>query len=291
MYSFENKKYLKTVITLGEKEFGASDYNTITLQGFRTSVYIDHAGGVQMSSLRARIYGVKQDDMNSITTLQYKPNFARPNTIEVYAIEGDTETIVFQGNIINAWGNYRGMPDVYLEIQAQSAFFARLKPLTPRSIKGVSDVSEVMKQIAADIKCNFEDNGVKVTGKNIYLWGNGLEQAKELARMAQIDMYIDGNTLAICPKNQPRGGNIPLISPTSGMIGYPTFDGVGVNFQTLFNPAIRFGGSLKIETDVSQAAGEWVVTSVAHQLDSEMPHGRWFSFVRGNQNGLAVTKR
>lgn len=291
MPSFSNKKSLKIVITLGDTTIGKSNYDTITLQGFRTSVYIDHAGGVQMSTLRASVYGVSQADMNSVTTLQWRLNQLIKNTIEVYAIDGDTETVVFLGNIINAWGDYHGMPEVFLNIQAQSAYFARLKPIPPTSIKGTSDVAAVMKQLAETMKFNFEDNGVHVKGQNIYLHGNGLAQVKDLANMAKIDLYIDGNTLAITPHGQPRGGNIPLISSATGMVGYPTFDSIGVNFQTLFNPAIRFGGSIKIETDNTQAAGEWVVTSIAHQLDSEMPHGHWHSFVRGNQNGLAVTRQ
>ena len=89
----------------------------------------------------------------------------------------------------------------------------------------------------------------------------------------------------------PRKVIIPLISSASGLVGYPTFDGVGVNFQTLFNPAITFGGSVKLVTDVQQAAGEWVVTSVGHRLESEKPGGAWFSNVRGNANGLAVVGR
>jgi hypothetical protein len=291
MPSFSNKKYLKVVVTLGTDKFGSSEYNTITLQGFRTSIYIDKAGGVQMSSLRARVYGVRQDDMNSITTLQWRPKLLVPNTVEVYALEDDVETLIFAGNIINAWGNYHTMPDVFLEIQAQAAFFARLKPVAPRSFKGVMDVPSVMGQIARDLGYAFENNGVTTKMRDIYLAGTGLDQAKELAQMSRIAMYVDDKVLAIAPQDQPRAGLIPLISPATGMIGYPTFDGVGVNFQTLFNPAIRFGGSIKLETDISQAAGEWVVTSVAHQLDSEMPHGRWFSYVRGNINGLAVTRR
>jgi len=75
------------------------------------------------------------------------------------------------------------------------------------------------------------------------------------------------------------------------LVGYPTFDGVGVNFQALFNPAVTFGGSIKLETDVQQAAGEWVVTSVSHRLECERPVGAWFSSIRGNANGLAVTGR
>lgn len=291
MPSFDNKKQLRFVVTLGTGKFGSSNNDAITLQGFRATADIDKAGGMMMGTLRAKIYGVKQADMNSVTTLQWKTGTLIPNTVEVYAIDGPAETLVFAGNIVNAWADYQSMPDVFLHIQAQSAFFNALKAIPPRSFKGGVDVASVMAQIARDLGYTFENNGVTTRLVDVYLPNTGMEQAKDLARAAGCDLYLDDKILAITPPNVPRRVIIPRISPASGLVGYPTFDGVGVNFQTLFNPAITFGGSIKLETDVQQAAGEWVVTSVGHRLESEKPGGAWFSNVRGNQNGLAVVGR
>lgn len=291
MPSFSDKKQLRFVITLGTGKFGSSEHDQIILQGFRATADIDKAGGMMMGTLRAKIYGVKQADMNSVTTLQWKPGTLIPNTVEVYAIDGAVETLVFAGNIVNAWADYQSMPDVYLHIQAQSAFFNALKAIPPRSFKGDVDVASVMAQIARDLGYVFENNGVTTQLTDIYLPNTGMEQAKDLARAAGCDLYLDDKILAITPPNVPRKVLIPLISPASGLVGYPTFDGVGVNFQILFNPAVTFGGSIKLETDVQQAAGEWVVTSVGHRLESEKPGGAWFSSIRGNANGLAVTGR
>lgn len=285
-----NKKRLKFIITLGTGKFGASDNDQITLEGYRATADIDKAGGMMMGTLRARIYGVTQDDMNSITTLQWKPQEIIPNTVEVYAIDGDTETLVFAGNIVNAWGDYQTMPDVYLRLQAQSAFINQLKPVPPRSFKGSIDVASVMGQIARDLGYNFENNGVSASLTDVYLTNTGLEQAKDLAHAANIDLYLDDKTLAITPANSPRGELIPEISAESGLIGYPTFDGIGVNFQTLFNPSITFGGRIKLVTDIKQAKGEWIVTSIGYRLESEKPGGAWLANVRGNANGLAVSK-
>lgn len=291
MPSFSDKKELRFVITLGTGKFGSSNNDQIILQGFRALVDIDKAGGMMMGTLRAKIYGVSQADMNSATTLQWKPGSLIPNTVEVFAIDGTAETLVFAGNIVNAWGDYQSMPDVYLHIQAQSAFFNQLKAVPPRSFKGQIDVASVMSQIARDLGYTFENNGVKTQLTDVYLPNTGMEQAKDLAKAAGCDLYLDDKVLAITPPNVPRKGLISFISKDTGLIGYPTYDGVGVNFQTLFDPSITFGGSIFLETDILQAAGEWIVTSVAHRLESEKPGGAWFSSVRGNANGLAVTGR
>lgn len=243
-----------------------------------------------MSELRAQVYGVSQQDMNSITTLQWRPDFIIENIVEVTAIDGTAETLVFAGNIVNAWGDYQNMPDVFLMIQARAAFIAQLKAVPPRSIKGSFDVSSVMAQIARSMGYVFENNGVNVQLTDVYLANTDLEQAKELAEMAGVWLYIDSGILAITPRNIPRGGNMPTVSPQSGMVGYPTFDASGVNFQSLFNPAVTFGGKIKVVTDIKQAAGEWIVTSIDHRLETEKPNGAWMSSIRANGQNFAIRR-
>ena len=290
MTSFAEKKQLRFVITLATGRFGGTDNDTITLEGFRATADIEKAGGMMMGTLKARVYGVSQDVMNAATTLQWKPGSLIPNTVQVFAIVGAVESLVFSGNIINAWGDYLNMPDVFLMIQAQSAFFSQLIAVPPRSYDGGADVATIMAQIAADMGLVFENNGVNVQLSDVYLANTNTEQARELARIAGIDMYIDDTVLAITPRNAPRASLIPVISRDTGMIGYPTFDGIGVNFQSLFNPAVLFGGLIEVQTDITRAAGQWVVTSVTHRLESEKPDGAWFSQIRGNTNGLAVIR-
>jgi len=275
-----DKKKLKLIITIKDQ--------VITLEGFRSIVDIEKAGGVQMSTLRARVFGVAQADMNSITTLQWRPGWKIPNTVEVYAAD---DHLVFAGNIVNAWGDYQNMPQVFLHIQAQSAFYNQLKAIPPRSFKGGVKVADAIGQICEDLGYTFENNGVTTVLTDMYLPNTGMEQIKDIARAANCEVYLDDNVLAITPINESRGGDIPLISKDTGLVGYPTFDSVGVNFSTLFNPAIVFGGTVKLETDNLHAAGEWIVTSITHRLESERPGGAWFSYIRGNANGLAITSR
>lgn len=290
MLSFQNKKELRFVITLATGAFGSSKLNTITLEGFRANADINKAGGAMMSELRAEIYGVEQGDMNSVTTLMWKPNRnLLPNTVTVYAIDGPQETLVFRGNIVNAWGNYQSMPDVFLQIQAQSAFVSQLTPVAPVSIKGAVDVGTLMGQLAQSMGYTFENNGVDVQLSNPYLPNTAMEQAKALARAAGVNLYLDDNVLAITPPNAPRGGFVPDVTPASGLRGYPLFDGIGVTFETLFTPGLRFGGSFNLVTSIAQAAGKWIAVSINHRLQSQNPGGMWHSTVRGNQSGLIPT--
>lgn len=210
MPSFDNKKRLRFVITLGTAEFDSKGSNQITLEGFRATADIALAGGLQMGELRARIYGVKESDMNAVTSFVYKFGAVEPNTCLVYAIDGTTETMVFAGNIVNAWPDFNSLPDVFLHIQAQAAAVNLIKAVPPRSFSGDIDVASVMGQIAASMGYSFENNGVDVKLADVYLDNTGLEQATALARMAGIDLYLDGKVLAITPANTPRQQGQPV---------------------------------------------------------------------------------
>lgn len=278
MLSLENKKQLRTVVTLGDSRFG--DYDQIVLQGFRSCFSISLAGGLQWGQLNGAIYGMSASDMAAITTYAPRVGAFKPNVLALYAIDGAQESLVFTGNIVTAWADYQSMPAVHLNIQAQAAAVDLLRAVPPRSYKGAIDVATVMKEIAASMGYAFENNGVSVILDNVYLPNTGMRQAQKLAEDAGITLILDNQTLVISPKGTPRGFDKVVLSAKTGMVGYPTFDGVTVMVRTLFNPAIAQGALIHIETDVQRAAGDWLVLSMDHALDCEIPGGQWFSTIR-----------
>jgi hypothetical protein len=289
--SFDNPKELRFVITLGAGSFGSSNANTITLQGYRAIVDIDKAGGMLMGTLRAQIYGVSQADMNAIATYKYYKKGASPNAVQVFAIDGVQESLIFSGNIVNAWGDYNAQPDVFLMIQSQAAYFAQINPAAPTSYKGGIDAVSAMQQLATNMGLTFENNGVSgIQLANQYLPNTTLEQAKTLAAAAGIWLYVDIGVLAIAPVNGVRLGVTPIVSPETGLNGYPTFDGVGVNFKSFFNPAIRFGGSVQIQSSIQVATGTWIAVSISLRLESEKKDGAWFMTVRGTKGNLSIVQ-
>jgi hypothetical protein len=289
--SFDNPKELRFVITLGAGSFGSSNANTITLQGYRAVVDIDKAGGMLMGTLRAQIYGVSQSDMNAVATYKYYKKGAAPNTVQVFAIDGSQETLVFSGNIVNAWGDYNAQPDVFLMIQSQAAYFAQINPVPPTSYPGAVDAVTALQQLAGNMDLTFENNGVSgIKLANQYLPNTTLEQAKTIAAAAGIWLYVDIGVLAIAPANNSRSGPVPIVSAETGLIAYPTFDGIGVNFKLLFNPAIRFGGSVQIQSSIPVATGTWIVVSISLRLESEKPDGAWFMTIRGTKGNLSIVQ-
>lgn len=289
MPSFDNKKRLRTVITLATGDFGNAKDNVVVLEGYRTTFDATAAGQLQMGAARIRIFGVTQQIMDACTVLQFQNINARLMVgVQVYAIDGDQDTLVFSGFVVQAWGDYSALPDVCLHIQAQSALVSAQKTTKPKSYKGQVDVASVFAVLAREGGYILENNGVQAKLYDVYLASSLLEQMRDLAKQAGIDFGIEDKVLWIAPKGAGRNGFVPLVSAQTGLVGYPMFNGVGVMFKTLYNPAIRAGGRIQIETDITRANGTWVVASIGHNLSSEVPNGPWFSNVLANYSGLAI---
>lgn len=283
-----SKKDLKFVITLNTGNFGSSTNNQITLQGFRATTKITNAGGMMAGQAEIRIYGVQQSDMNQLTMLNGLNSQYQGNSIDIYAVLDGVDILVFTGNINNAWADYQSMPDVNFYINAMVGYYYKLKPTEPRSFKGPIDVATLATQISNSMGFKLINNGVALTLTDVALDNTGMEQLIELFTNAHIDYYIhlDSKLIDICPKGVPVMGLISIISPESGLIGYPTFDITTVNFMTLFNPSIRFGSRIRIQSDANitnVAGGDYGVASMTHILDSEKPGGSWFSQIRGRR--------
>ena len=283
MPSFDNKKQLRFVITLGSDnpKFDEAGADQIILQGYRATVICENAGWVQMGELRAEISGMSQSDMNAITSYPLRITEATRNKIVVYAIDGKQESVVFAGNMVKAWPDYSRMPDVCFRIQARAAYSSALQTVAPRSFKGGSNVADIMRQIATSMGLVFENSGVNVMLSDVYLANTDLEQARDLAKAAGIELNIEKNVLSIWPKGSYRNALIPLVSADTGLIGYPSFDGTFLIFDTLYNPSFITGGLIKVESDNLPAKGQWQILKMAHRLESEKPGGAWFSSVVG----------
>lgn len=262
--------------------------NQVTLTNHRATAQIKKAGGLAMTECQFRIYGMSLSLMNQLSTLGRLPLAGRNNAISVSA--GDDESgmgVVFQGTITNAWADFKGSPEVPFHVVAQSGMAGALAIAPPSSFTGSADVATIMSGLATQMGLAFENNGVTAQLANPYFPGALYAQAQACAEAAGIDMVVELGVMAIMPRGRPRGGQVPLITPQTGMIGYPAFTGNGIAIQTLFNPSITFQGLIKVESELTPANGQWRVYSLMHDLAAETPGGPWFTFLEAEEPRFA----
>jgi len=131
----------------------------------------------------------------------------------------------------------------------------------------------------------FENNGVSVKLSNPYYSGSPWTQAVRLAQHANVDMVVDRGILAISPRGKPRSGDAVLISPETGMVGYPAFRENSIIVKSIFNPAVKVGGQIQVESSLTPANGTWIVNRMVLDLECLMPHGRWFQTIEATPSG------
>jgi len=282
------ERLIDVTFRLGKGAFGNSGMNTIKLSGLRTSCKIVKAGGAAMSTMQLEVYGMHLDQMNELSTLGMAIKLVRVNYVTVEAGTADGMAVVFSGTITNAWADLESAPDAPFRVEAQAGLIEAVQPLAPTSLQKAQSVDSIMSKLAQQMGLKYENNGVNTMLPPSYLPGSPRDQAKACAEHAGCSWIIDDGILAIWPVGGSRKSNlVPLISKDTGLVRYPAYTSQGVMLRTLFNPAIRFGMTVEVQSELGKPAnGTWVVYSIDYDLESLMPKGQWFTTIGAARPGL-----
>lgn len=283
------KRKIKLKFQLGQGDFGDGGSDTFEVEGLRCSADIAKSGAV-MAECNLRVFGMPLDVMNKLTILGSPLINGRNNILTVEAgSDSGGLAVVFEGIIQEAWVDARNMPQVSFIVMARTGLIGALKPVAPTSYKGTIDVGLAMSSLATQLGLSFENSGVQGVISDPYLHGCLNDQVRDLAAHIPCNWVIDGSTLAIWPLDGARAGEDILVAPDTGMIGYPLRTQNGVSVQTLFNPSIDIGKTIRIESAITPANGRWTLYDLAHNLEAETPGGRWMTTANcnliGAQNG------
>ena len=274
-----SKKILSLTITLGSGTFGEDVGDTVTLTGFRMTADAVNPGGDSMGRCQIRVFGLRADVMNKLTTIgSVNTAIKAKNGILLAAGDDDGMSSVFSGTILDAWADYNAAPDVAFNIIAYSGLSAAVKPVGATSYKGAADVADILADIAANqMGLAFENNGVSAKLVNPYLAGTALDKIRSCARAAKVLWSIEHDTLFIWPADGSRAGDVPKVSFSTGMVGYPSLSSKGMTVKMLYNPNIKLGGDIDVDSEIPMSRGKWRVFNVSHNLSSEIAGGPWFT--------------
>jgi hypothetical protein len=282
-------KQIAVSFELGEGSFGESGSDAIKLSGpLRAAAEITATGGPAYSTCHLAIYGMTLSHMNKLSTLGMRVAIMRKNVLTVEAGDvGGGLSVAYRGQIIDAWGDFNAQPEVAFYVNAGAGALAALKPIPVTTYNGLADVATIMKGLASQAGLGFTNDGVASHLIDPYFPGTIREQMRRCAEAAGINWDdSDGKTLAIWPSGGFRGGDIPIISADTGMIGYPSFTQSGIELTTLYNPSINFGQRIKVKSSLTAANGTWYIQGITHSLQSEMPGGEWNSRIVAVEPGL-----
>ncbi len=290
------RKQIKITITLigkddqGEQIVFLGDANQISATGFRVMCNIVYGLGNFMPTAQISIYGLALEKMTKLLQSRWNTLETIKNRVKIEAgNEGEKLITEFEGNITFVEPDFSSIPDVCLKIEAQAAAFVSKKPTQAYQFKGDIDIADIFQVICNDMGFLFENNGVSIKTRDVTLNGSHLDKLKNLAFAYSLDMYIENNLIAITPEGGSRNIKVPIITPSSGLIGYPRRDSRGVSFKCLYDPFIRFGGICKIKDSIIDVCnGEWRISGITKSLHANQTNGDWFCEIaatwRNDQN-------
>jgi hypothetical protein len=257
---------------------------TMALKGHRVQLSLlampSEAGG----KLSMRVYGLPLSAINELLAISNVANAAiGRNILHVDAGDaGKPLSRIFTGGILHSWGDFTQQPDVNLVIEASVQADAGLTVVQPFSYKGSIPVATVMQGFAKQEGWAFLNNGVTGMMRNPVFNGGLKDQYASCAQHAGIGCVVVAGTMVIYPKGAPVNSvgsdTMPILSPKSGMVGYPAVTNQGINLRAIFLPGMYPSSPFEIrDSQIPTANRVWFASKVTHLLDSQTPGGSWFT--------------
>jgi hypothetical protein len=279
-----SQKQINVSFSLANGQFEGGG-NSASLTGLRVACSIAVRGGADLGTASISIFGLPLAMMNQLVTIGQSFNKQFQNGVSITAGDANGMSQVWSGAIASAFVD-GSMPNVCLRIISTPGVFLAVKPVPALSIKGTADVAGMLSNLAGQMGFKFENAGVTAKLANPYYAGTAWQQALAIAQHAGIVMTVERGVLAIAPPGTPRSGAAFAITPLTNMIGYPAFNQVQVVVKAQFDPAMKVMSLFQIAgSSLSSANGSWLATEIDYELESVIPHGKWFMTATGVAQG------
>lgn len=285
-----SSKQLSVTFSPGANPFSESPPGKpVKVEGLRMSISVNIVGLPTMNTADITIYGMTQDRVNRFTRAGLDPFEQRNDVVTINAGETDPSTgltntsLVYGGVLDYAYQDFQAAPEVPFIIHCATGIFQQLKGIPANSFPATNnsgtDVATIMSQLASQMGYEFESNGVSIQLANPYLWGPPRLQMQAVADAADIYAFIENEQrVVIIDKRKSRGGTTPILSAKTGMVGYPRASSQGLfSIRTLYNPAIKFRGSVEVKSSIPSLSGTFIVRKLSHTLECQMPNGAWYT--------------
>jgi len=300
--SFIERKIDVTIQLDGDTFDGGG--NMVQLSGLRCQATILNYTGTAGSfayQLQMRINGMLAADMAKMSTMGFTYGNYKKNLIQVRA--GDDMSgmpVVFTGSIYSAIVDYNAMPDVGVEILAFADLNQKFMKASATSYKGAMDVATMIQGICAQAGLKFINNGVTTKLSNHAVGGNYMAQIWDICHAAGCfsNQSLDGSTITIFPKGGSIDNTVIVASPKTGLVGYPMYNGHGINVVVEFNPTAQAGRYVRVDTSApnftptaiqrfshqtADNTTDFFINTVTHNISSQTVNGPWFTTMEASE--------
>lgn len=270
------KKKLEVHVTLASATY-ANGMATKIIRDVPITAEIEKAGFPSRDSAKIKIFGLSSADMEAMSFLAFRPMASAPNIIEVYAGDDRGMYLAYMGDITSAVPVFQNAPDVFLEIDAISAYYAGLVAVPPYSFKGDVPIATILTQLSKQIGVSFVNKSRSTqSATSPVLEGSAVQQLIRLVEEYKLNIVLSNGVLTWLPE---EGSGIVMahLSKDSGMFGYPSLTSNGVSVTAEYIDNLTLGDLIRVESVVPRATGIWQVVGLHHQLGQLVDNAPWMT--------------
>lgn len=247
-------------------------------------------GGNQFGNAHVNIYGVPLADMNQIARLWLEamaPQNADTLNIDVW--DGKVFVPFFQGVISWSSVDASAMPDVKLVIDANAAMPLGNAPASPYANPGPVSTEDVLKAVVepAGFAVDYSPTAQLLDVQNVRLTGSPLQQVGQFMRgFPALTWFVNLQRLVVRQADAPFTDDPVRIAVDTGLMAAPVYSTSGLQFSTVFNPQLRPGIALNVQTSFDFVnRTKWVAAVLSHDLAPNWPGGPWTTSCAANSYG------
>lgn len=250
-------------------EFATADGNLKRLEGIECRFNIQKLMSAAMNKAKISIANLAKSDIDYLTT--YTSQFiaiGQRKTLKVYAgYESTGVSQIFAGDIVRAMPTMP--PDIWLNCEALSGYYANKTPIS-QTLAGDTPVQSVCEQTAnfLGLSLNFEATLEKYI-PNFNFTGNQYKLIKQLNELGGLVAYEDDGVLNVLDNGKPStASGERYITETSGMVGIPKPDYLGVELTLLLDNSLRIGEKIYLESQsIPSCSGQYFIYALNHTGD------------------------
>lgn len=202
------------------------------------------------NTLRVRVYNVSEQ-----TALRTMKEFTR--VVLQAGYEGNYG-IIFDGTIIQVRIGRENQTDTYVDILAadgDSAYnfgFVNTTLAAGATMQDVVDASVKAMEPKGVTKGYMAFLSERRLPRGKVMFGLAREYLAGVARTTQSVWSIQDGKAVMWPETSYNPGDIPEISPSTGLVGLPEQTSNGVTARMLLNPSVKIGTLIRLKSDAVQ---------------------------------------
>jgi hypothetical protein len=248
-------------------------------------------GGNQYGNAHVEIFGMPLDAMNQIARLwldALKPQ--NTDTLEIAVWDGTAFVSLFQGVITWSAVDASGMPAVKLVVEANAAFALANATASPYANAGPITLKDTLTSIVSPVGFTVDYSAAlpEIQLVDTRVQGSPLTQVSAVMNaFPKLRWLVNLQRLIVFPTDAPFAQDPVRVAADNGLVGNPVYSTSGLQFATIYNPQLAPGVYVDIESGIFDLVNKtkWVAAVIAHELEPNVPGGKWHTSVGANNWG------